>query len=121
MIDLQSIGEIVDTCPSLIDVRDDHDFVASVYKLGGQLIDMALDSSRLGKEEVTDHCDIVRHCGGCVEGLVFNFRMVRSRMALLKACGVPLLRDAPRIACSASWQIRVRFRVVASRVRHRIP
>lgn len=67
MIDLQSIGEIVDTRPALVGVCDDHDFVASVYQLGGQLIDMALDSSWLGEEEVADHRDVVRHPGSCAE------------------------------------------------------
>ena len=90
MIDLESIGEIVNTCPALVDVCDDHDFVASVYELCGQLIDMALDSSWLGKEEVTDHCDVVRHPGGGTGGCVSDFCMVRSRAALFKRCCVPL-------------------------------
>ena len=40
---------------------DDDDFVSSIDELGGQLVDVAFDSSWLWEEEVADHSDIVRH------------------------------------------------------------
>ena len=46
---------------SFVGMSDDHNLMTSVYQLRGQLIDMAFDSSRLWKEEVADHRNVVRH------------------------------------------------------------
>ena len=63
MIDLEAIREVAYSGPTLICVSDDNDFMATVYELGRELIDVTLNSPRLGKEEVTDHGDVVRHVG----------------------------------------------------------
>ena len=63
IVDFEPICKISDATSALVCVRDDHDLVASVNELGRELVDMTFDSSRLGEEEVADHCDIVRHLG----------------------------------------------------------
>lgn len=64
VINFESIGEISYSCPALISVRDDDDLVAPVPEFAGQLVNVALDSSWLWKEEVANHSDVVcgRHC-----------------------------------------------------------
>ena len=64
VVDFEAICEVSYAGSTLICVRYYYDFMASVDKLGGELVDVAFDSSRLGKEEIADHGDIVRHCGG---------------------------------------------------------
>lgn len=40
MIDFQAIREVAYACSSLVRVRYDYNFMSTVYKLGGQLVDM---------------------------------------------------------------------------------
>jgi len=61
VVDFEAIGKIPNTSPAVVSMRDDDDFVASVYELCRELVDMAFDSSWLGKEVVADHGNIVRH------------------------------------------------------------
>lgn len=42
---------------------DDYHFVAAINELRGDLVDVTFDSSWLGKEEVANHGNIVRHYG----------------------------------------------------------
>ena len=64
MIDFETISEISYTGSPLVCMRYNYDFMSSIDELGGELVDVAFYSSRLGKEEIADHCDIVRHIGG---------------------------------------------------------
>jgi hypothetical protein len=61
MIDFEAIREIPYTGSPLICVCYNDDFVSTINEFGGELVDVTFDSSGLGKEEVADHCDIVRH------------------------------------------------------------
>ena len=61
MIDFEAIGEISDTSSPFICMGDDDDFVAAIDELGGELIDVAFNASGLGKKEIADHGDVVRH------------------------------------------------------------
>lgn len=61
MVDLQTVGEVVHPSTTLVCVSDDYHFVASINQFGGELVDVAFDSSWLWEEEVTDHSDVVRH------------------------------------------------------------
>lgn len=63
MVDFETIGKVSYPCSSLICVGYYNDFVSSVDKLRGELIDMAFHSSRLWIKKVADHGDIVRHDG----------------------------------------------------------
>lgn len=45
MVDLQSIRKVSHSSSSLIGVRDDHDFMASIYEFRGQLVDVTFDAS----------------------------------------------------------------------------
>jgi len=42
-------------------VCNDDYLMAAIDELGGELVDMAFDATWLGKEEVADHGDVVRH------------------------------------------------------------
>jgi hypothetical protein len=55
MVDLETIGEIVDSCPTFVGVGDHDDLVATIDQLAGKLIDVTFDSSWLRKEEVANH------------------------------------------------------------------
>lgn len=61
MIDLQPISQVSDASSASVGVGNDDDFVATVDQLGTQLVDVALHSARLRKEEVADHRNVVRH------------------------------------------------------------
>jgi hypothetical protein len=61
MVDLESIGEVAYASSAFVSVCYDHNFMASVDELGGQLIDVTFDTSGLRKEEVADHGNAVRH------------------------------------------------------------
>ena len=43
---------------------DYDDFMAAIDELGRELIDMAFNATGLGKKEVADHGDVVRHVEG---------------------------------------------------------
>lgn len=64
MVDLEAIRKVAYTCSTFVVMCDDYDFVAAINQLCRQLVDMTFDSSRLGKEEVAYHSDVVRHIGG---------------------------------------------------------
>lgn len=64
MVYLETIGKVSDTCTTLVGMSDDYDFVAAVDEFGGKLVDVTLDPSRLGEEEVANHCNVIRHFGG---------------------------------------------------------
>jgi hypothetical protein len=62
VIHLQAIREVSYTRSLLfVGVSDDYNLVATINQFRRQLIDMAFDTSRLGKEEVADHGNAVRH------------------------------------------------------------
>jgi len=61
MVDLQAICEISDASPSLVGMGYDNNLMPSVDELGGELVDVALDSAELREEEVADHGNIVGH------------------------------------------------------------
>jgi hypothetical protein len=64
VVDLEAIREISYAGSPLVCMCYDYDFVSSIDEFGGELVDVTFDSSRLGKEEIADHGNIVRHCGG---------------------------------------------------------
>ena len=61
VINFEPVGQVPDTSSVLVCVSDDNDFMPTVDELGGQLVDVGLDSARLGKEEVANHGNIIRH------------------------------------------------------------
>lgn len=61
MIHFKTVGEIADSGAASVSMGDNDDFVAAVDELGGELIDVRFNSTRLGVEEVADHGDVVRH------------------------------------------------------------
>ena len=67
MVYFETVGEVSDTCATLVGMCDNYDLVATIDEFAGQLVDVTLDSSVLGKEEVADHCDVVRHLGGLLK------------------------------------------------------
>lgn len=67
VVDLEAIGEVAYAFTVVVGVCYDNDLVAPVNEPLGELIDVALDSSWLRKEEVADHSDVVcwlGHFGG---------------------------------------------------------
>ena len=64
IVHLETIREVSYASSFFVGVGDDYNLVTAVDKLRRDLVDMAFDSSRLGKEEVADHGNIVRHGGG---------------------------------------------------------
>ena len=66
VVDLEAIGQVADASATLVLMGDDDDLVATVNELLRQLVDVTLDTSGLGEEEVADHGDVVRHDGGCI-------------------------------------------------------
>jgi hypothetical protein len=42
-------------------MRNDDYLMAAIDELGGELVDVAFNAAGLGKEEVADHGDVVRH------------------------------------------------------------
>ena len=61
MIDFNTIREISDSSSTLVGVCNNNYLVTTVNELRRELVDMAFDTSWLGKEEVADHRNIVRH------------------------------------------------------------
>jgi len=61
MVDFEAIGEIPHARPSFVCMRNNNHLMAAVDKLRRELVDVTFDSSRLGKEEIADHGDVVRH------------------------------------------------------------
>lgn len=61
VVDFEAIGEISHARPSFVCMRNDYHIMAAVDKLRRELVDVTFDSSRLGKEEIADHSDVVRH------------------------------------------------------------
>ena len=61
MVDFEAIRKISYAGPPFVCVRYDYDLVSSVDELGGELIDVTFDAAGLGKEEVADHGNVVRH------------------------------------------------------------
>lgn len=66
VVDLEAVGQVADASATLVLMGDDDDLVATVDELLRQLVDVTLDTSGLGKEEIADHGDVVRHDGGCI-------------------------------------------------------
>jgi len=67
MIDLESVGQIMNSSSAFISMRDDYYLVTAVDQFCRQLIDVAFDTSWLWKEEVADHSNIIRHCDAPVD------------------------------------------------------
>ena len=67
MVDLEAVGEVADTGAPFVSMGDDDDFMAAVDQFCRELVDVAFHPARLGEEEVADHGDVERHCGGAVE------------------------------------------------------
>jgi hypothetical protein len=96
MIDLETVGQVVNSCPALIGMSDNSDLMSSINQLGGELVDMAFYSSWLGKEVVAHHRDSVRHLANLftldvLTSLILNCRCLS---ILAMAC-----LDAWRGAC----------------------
>lgn len=61
VVDFEAVCEVSNARSAFVCVRDDDDFVASVYELRGELVDVTFDTSWLGEEVVADHGNVVRH------------------------------------------------------------
>lgn len=59
VVDLDAVGQIADALAVVVGVSDDDDLVAAVDELCGELVDVRLDASGLGEEEVANHGDVV--------------------------------------------------------------
>jgi len=68
MIHLKAICEIVNSCAAFVGMGNNDDFMAAVDQLSRDLVDVTFNPPWLGKEEVTDHGDIVRHLDGRILG-----------------------------------------------------
>ena len=66
VVDLETIGQVMHSCPAPVGVSDHDHLVSSIDELGCELIYVTLYSPWLRVEEVTHHCDAVprRHAGG---------------------------------------------------------
>lgn len=64
MIDFEAVGEVMYPCTAFVRMSDYDHFMPSVDKLGRKLIDVTLNSSWLGKEEVAAHGNVVGHVDG---------------------------------------------------------
>ena len=63
MVHFEPICEVVNSRAAFVGMGDDNDLVAAVDELCGELINVAFNSSWLGKEEVAYHGNVVRHFG----------------------------------------------------------
>jgi len=63
MVDLQTIGQVMHPCTPLVGMGNDDDFVASIDQFRRQLVHVTFNAPWLGKEEVTDHSNVVGHVG----------------------------------------------------------
>lgn len=61
VVDLEAIGQVAHTSAAFILMGDDNDLVAAINEFLRQLVDVTFYASRLRKEEVTDHGNVVRH------------------------------------------------------------
>lgn len=80
MEDLDAVGKVPNTLPILVRMGNYNDLVSTVDQLSGELVDMALDSSGLGVEEIAHHGDVVcstRHCGGQGVGVMMRAEYIR--------------------------------------------
>jgi hypothetical protein len=59
VVDLEAVHEVADALAVIVGVGDDNDLVAAVYELARDLVDVRLDTARLGEEVVADHGDVV--------------------------------------------------------------
>jgi hypothetical protein len=66
MIDFQTIREISYAGASFVCVSNYHHFMSTINEFRGKLVDVTFDTAGLWKEEVADHCNIVRHFEGRV-------------------------------------------------------
>jgi hypothetical protein len=82
VVDLEAIREISNTGSTFVCMGDDYDLVSSVNELGGELVDVAFDSSWLGKEEVADQRNIVWH-GGSARLSVYSKKVKYRRWRML--------------------------------------
>jgi hypothetical protein len=64
MVDFETVGQVVNSCPALIGMSYDNNFMSSINQLSGELVDVAFYPSWLGKEVVAHHGDTVRHFAG---------------------------------------------------------
>ena len=62
MVDLETVGEIMHSCTTLVCMSDYNHLVPSIDEFGRKLIDVTLDSSGLRVEEIAHHCDAVPRC-----------------------------------------------------------
>ena len=63
MVHFEAVRQVVNSCTTFIGMGDYDDLVATVNELSGELVDVALNSSWLGEEEVADHGNVVWHFG----------------------------------------------------------
>jgi hypothetical protein len=63
VVDFEAIRQISHSSPPVVCMSDDYDLVPSINELRRQLVDVRFDSSGLGKEEIADHRNVVRHGG----------------------------------------------------------
>ena len=63
IVHFEAICEVSYASSFFVGMRDDYNLVAAIDELRRDLVDMTFDSSRLGKEEVADHGNVVRHGG----------------------------------------------------------
>jgi hypothetical protein len=63
VVHLDPIGEVSYAGSILVRMGDDDNFVTAINELRRELVDVTLHSPRLGKEEVADHSNVVRHRG----------------------------------------------------------
>lgn len=89
MINFQAVGEVVYTGTTLVSMGNDYYLMASIDQFGGQLVDVTFDSSWLGKEEVTDHGDVVRHLDVFSEGLCLEGYMRSIMVSMNERTHVP--------------------------------
>lgn len=64
VVHFKAIRKVVNSCTAFVGMGDYNDLVAAVDELCGELVDVAFNSSWLGKEEIADHRNVVRHFGG---------------------------------------------------------
>lgn len=96
MVDLESVGEVADPGAALVRMGDDDNLVAAIDEFSRQLVDMTLNPTWLGEEEVTDHAACCQSRG--------------------RSGGGPSLTQC----CTAWWQAGLSRRARTERVRSSI-
>jgi len=61
MVHFETICQIPNAFPTFVGMCYNDDFVTAIDELGRELIDVAFNAAGLGKKEVADHGDMVRH------------------------------------------------------------